>query len=98
MEGKADRSETVKLRKDDPEAIKLLALQREREANGQNGGAGESTSDGASSSSASPAPVGKPKRGRKRPRQSLEALAAAIDGGKKMTTLEKVSGEVSNHE
>lgn len=28
---------------------------------------------------------------RKRPRQSLEAMAAAIDKGKKMTTLEKVS-------
>lgn len=33
-------------------------------------------------------PLRKPMR--KRPRQSLEAMAAGIDKGKKMTTLEKV--------
>ncbi|BEI79530.1 hypothetical protein CcaverHIS002_0100590 [Cutaneotrichosporon cavernicola] len=68
--------ETVMLRKSDPEVAKLLALQREREA-----------TESGSSASASPAPG--PRR-RKRPRQSLEALAAALDGGKKMTTLEKM--------
>lgn len=31
---------------------------------------------------------------RKRPRQSLEAMAAAIDQGKKMTTLEKVGSNI----
>lgn len=78
------------MRKDDPEAVKLLALQKAREE-----GAAVEGESSAASSSASPAPAGK-RRGpvRKRPRQSLEALAAAIDGGKKMTTLEKVSRHV----
>ncbi|CAK9783992.1 unnamed protein product [Cutaneotrichosporon oleaginosum] len=83
--------ETVKLRASDPEAIKLLALQREREKN-ESGGSGGS---GASSSSASPAAGPKPRR--KRPRQSLEALAAALEGGKKMTTLEKSQMDWTSH-
>lgn len=34
---------------------------------------------------------------RKRPRQSLEAMAAAIDKGKKMTTLEKSQMDWDSH-
>ena len=46
----------------------------------------------APTSNTSTAPV-PPKKGliRRKPRQSLEAMSAALDKGKKMTTLEKVS-------
>lgn len=104
-------SETVRLPKGDPEAIKYLA-QQAAEAKPQetaptpqaaetSAAAPEPTATTISSADASIAPstaiaapiAAPPRRGppmRKRPRQSLEAMAAAIDKGKKMTTLEKV--------
>lgn len=100
-------SETVRLPKDDPEAIKYLA-QQAAEASSEASTSAAVSADGASPAPAAttsngtaasepqtqprPAPARPLGRGpvRKRPRQSLEAMSAALDAGKKMTTLEKV--------
>ncbi|KAL1410214.1 hypothetical protein Q8F55_004219 [Vanrija albida] len=104
--------ETVRLPKDDPEAIKYLAAQAAEssaeastpEASSSAGGAaavaGTASSGAASEPQPQPRPApSRPGRGpvRKRPRASLEAMSAALDAGKKMTTLEKSQMDWNSH-
>jgi len=72
-------SETVQLPDDDPEAIAFLKR--------------DDTKPGSDPLSQTPTSTAGPskKPPRRKPRQSLEAMSAALDKGKKMTTLEKVS-------
>lgn len=71
--------------KDHPEAIKYGAVESATSAP-----AAAAVKDTTPSAPTAPGPpLRRPVR--KRPRHSLEAMAAAIDAGKKITTLEKVS-------
>jgi hypothetical protein len=92
-------SETVMLPADHPDAIAHLKK-------GSTSESAESTtideavkpqeSEGATVADAGPSkPKSKPPP-RRKPRQSLEAMSAALDKGKKMTTLEKVSHSPSD--
>ncbi|WWC87537.1 uncharacterized protein L201_002427 [Kwoniella dendrophila CBS 6074] len=123
--------ETVKIRKDDPEAIAYLAKQSEPEGQGEKQSVsmegelssnvsgipvkeGDSTVPLSSSNqstkinstspiipppnpitSITPRPKGPPIR--RKPRQSLESMSAALDKGKKMTTLEKSQMDWKSH-
>jgi hypothetical protein len=90
----------IMLPKDHPDAKKYAVEEEEGPAaNGEastvatpsssEAGTPVSIDSAPSSSRPSGPPLRRPMR--KRPRQSLEAMAAAIDAGKKLTTLEKVS-------
>lgn len=92
-------SETIKLPADDPEVVQYRRRQSQTLAPAETAAESvpEAVVDPASdlsrakteSASDLPMPKAKPPP-RRKPRQSLEALSAAIDKGKKMTTLEKV--------
>ncbi|EIW69149.1 hypothetical protein TREMEDRAFT_62877 [Tremella mesenterica DSM 1558] len=85
-EGLLTQSETIQLRADDPEAIKYLSTEF------------TSTDDKPpKTSSTDTTTPGKSAKGRKKPRVSLETMAAAIDKGKKMTTLEKSQLDWKSH-
>lgn len=97
-------SETVCLPSDDPEVIRYLQQQEQKRLASEMSPSGSGSvtpthngnghTEAAAAIAATESPSKPPLRKgpmRKRPRQSLEAMAAAIDKGKKMTTLEKVS-------
>lgn len=98
---KLTNSETVCLPSDDPEVIRYLQQQEQKRLASEmspsgsgsvtptHNGNGHAEAAGAATASPTKPPLRKGPM-RKRPRQSLEAMAAAIDQGKKMTTLEKV--------
>ncbi|KAK4683752.1 hypothetical protein P7C73_g6477, partial [Tremellales sp. Uapishka_1] len=96
--------ETVELPANDPEAIAFLAKKISSESPSQEAVASPIAEDSSASASlvetpATPA-AAKPKpkpAPRRKPRQSLEAMAAAIDKGKKMTTLEKSQLDWKSH-
>lgn len=84
----------MQLPADDPEAIAFSRKSVPEQPLGDTPEASASTGVDAISASTEPtAGPSKPKaKGpvRRKPRQSLEAMSAALDKGKKMTTLEKV--------
>lgn len=100
-EKEAHSSETVSLPKDDPEVVAYLARQTQPEVKLPVETNGHSTTDNKedppksiAEASYTAAPTNLPPRKgplKRKPRQSLEAMSAALDKGKKMTTLEKVS-------
>jgi hypothetical protein len=82
---------------DDPEAVNYLkksegvspALKDTEEMEAKNGESNHPTAALPSVSNQAKKPTGKGPP-RRKPRQSLEQMSAALDKGKKMTTLEKV--------
>lgn len=92
------RSETVMLPADDPEAVEYMkksegvspALKNTEGMEAKSGESSPLTAAGPSVANQAKKPAGKGPP-RRKTRQSLEQMSAALDKGKKMTTLEKVS-------
>lgn len=90
--------------KDHPDAKKYGVASANSSGNGANGVSADANAGSApevkDTTPSAPTAPGPPLRRpvRKRPRQSLEAMAAAIDAGKKITTLEKVSLQMGLHQ